>query len=87
MDHEVNEYPRLVESKVRPCGFEAIQLGVQSANSGTILLMKTSYSAVQKQFSFNAVRYVQYITFLVIVNFYLTRSFWPNGKHFSENIT
>jgi len=39
--HEVNEYPALVESKLRPCGFEAIQLGVQSANSGTLLLMKT----------------------------------------------
>jgi len=70
MGHEVNVYPTLVESKVRPCGFEAIQLGVQSANSGTLLLMKTSYSALQKQFSFNAVSNIQYITFLVIVNVY-----------------
>jgi len=42
MSHEINEYPPLVESKVLPCGFEAIRLGAQSANSGTLSLMKTS---------------------------------------------
>jgi hypothetical protein len=62
MGREVNEYPPLVESKVRQCGFEAVQFGVQSASSGTFLLMKASYSALQKQVSFNAVCNVHYST-------------------------
>jgi len=47
----------------------------------------TSQTALQKHIYFYAVRSVQYITFLVIVKFYLTRSPYPTGKHFLENMT